>query len=117
VVDRTYTDRDQLEQIDYDSGMVVDLAYDAGMRETQRQHGNGLFTRRVYGRDDNLVTDIVNETSLNATNQPDASFAYTYDDNKNVVSEATGTTSSPMENYSWTTAGGGPRRATMPKTG
>jgi YD repeat-containing protein len=107
VVNRTYTPRDQLDQIDYDSVMVVDLAYDAGMREIQRQHGNGLFTRRVYGRDDNLVTDIVNETSLNAANRPDASFAYTYDDNKNVVSETTGTTSSPMENYSWTTAGGG----------
>jgi RHS repeat-associated protein len=106
VVDRTYTDRDQVDQIDYDSGMVVDLAYDAGMREIQRQHGNGLFTRRVYGRDDNLVTGIVNETSLNATNRPDASFAYAYDDNKNVVSETTGTTSSPMENYSWTTSGG-----------
>jgi RHS repeat-associated protein len=86
--------------------MVVDLAYDAGMRETQRQHGNGLFTRRVYGRDDNLVTGIVNETSLNAANRPDASFAYTYDDNKNVISETTGTTSSPMEHYSWTTSGG-----------
>jgi YD repeat-containing protein len=105
-VDLACSPRDQLDQIDYDSGMVVDLAYDAGMREIQRQHGNGLFTRRVYGRDDNLVTAIVNETSLNATNRPDASFAYTYDDNKNVVSETTGTTSSPMENYSWTTSGG-----------
>jgi hypothetical protein len=36
VVNRTYTPRDQVDQIDYDSAMVVDLAYDAGKREIQQ---------------------------------------------------------------------------------
>jgi len=50
VVDRAFTARNQLDQVDYDASMVASFTYDAGMRETRRDHGNTLITRRVYGR-------------------------------------------------------------------
>jgi len=55
VVDRTFTNRDPLDQLDYDSSMVVDIAYDSGMRETHREHGNSPLTRRLYDRQEHRV--------------------------------------------------------------
>jgi RHS repeat-associated protein len=111
VVDRGYTDRNQLDDVDYTppagaAAAVIDSLFDAGMRETQRTHGNGLITTRTYDRDDNLVTDIRVETSLSANDRTGLSFNYSasgYDANKNVLKETTG---APMAGYSWTTAGG-----------
>jgi RHS repeat-associated protein len=111
VVDRGFTDRNQLDDVDYTppagaAAAVIDSLFDEGMRETQRTHGNGLITTRSYDRDDNLVTDIRVETSLSANDRTGLSFNYSasgYDANKNVLKETTG---APMAGYSWTTAGG-----------
>ena len=102
IVNRSYTSRDQLGEVDYDSAMVANFTYDAGGRETQRTLGNGLDTRREYNRGDNLVTNIINETAPGSSDRPDASFAYTYDANKNPTSETTGSGSGGMNGYSYT---------------
>lgn len=103
VVKRVFTNRDQLEAIDYtpsggSAANVLDCAYDIGMRETSRTHGNGLVTTRQYNRSDNYVTDI------DVAGKPGLSFDYSYDANKNPTSETTG---GVMASYSWTTSGGG----------
>ncbi|QNN21559.1 hypothetical protein HED60_04475 [Planctomycetales bacterium ZRK34] len=95
IVDRTYTDRDQLQQVDYNSSMVASFTYDDAMRKTQRVLGDtpGTTTAYTYGRNDNLVTAI--------TDAADAarSFTYAYDANKNPTAETTG---GVMAGYSFT---------------
>jgi len=93
VVTRSFTDRDQLESIVYDASTVATFAYDPGMRETSRTHGNGIVTNRTYTRSDSLVT------SIDVPGYPGLSFAYTYDENKNVTAETTG---GVMAGYSFT---------------
>ena len=95
VVDRTYTTRGQLDQVDYNSYMVAEFVYDNGMRETLREFGNSIETSRTYGRADNLVT------AINTSGLAGLSFAYDYDANKNPTEETTG---GNMSNYSWTAA-------------
>ena len=58
VVDRSYTDRDQLGQIDYQSSLVASYLYDDAGRRTSRTLGDtpGTVTTYTFGRDDNLVT-------------------------------------------------------------
>ncbi len=91
VVARQYTARDQLSQIDYNTDMVATFDYDAGSRRTSRVLGDtpGTQTAWVYGRQDNLPT------AINA-GVAGASFSYTYDANKNKLTEGI---SAPMANY------------------
>jgi RHS repeat-associated protein len=81
---RAYTARDQLEQIDYNADMVATFAYDDGGRRTTRTLGDqpGTQTTWSYGRQDDLITGI---STPNVT-----SFAYTYDANKNKLTETIG---------------------------
>ncbi len=90
-VARQYTARDQLAQIDYNSGMVATFAYDPGSRRTSRTLGDtpGTHTAWTYGRQDNLPTAI-------NSGIPGASFTYTYDANKNKLTEGI---SAPMANF------------------
>ncbi|MDZ7616864.1 MAG: RHS repeat-associated core domain-containing protein, partial [Patescibacteria group bacterium] len=83
--------RDQLAQIDYNSAMVATFAYDNGLRRTSRVLGDtpGTQTAWVYGRQDNLPTAINSAI-------PGASFSYTYDANKNTLTEGI---SAPMANF------------------
>ncbi len=91
VVARQYTARDQVAQIDYNSSMVASFAYDNGLRRTSRTLGDtpGTQTTWVYGRQDNLPTAI-------NSGIPGTSFSYTYDANKNKLTEGIST---PMANY------------------
>ena len=91
VVARQYTARDQLAQIDYNSAMVATFAYDAASRRTSRTLGDtpGTQTTWTYGRQDNLPTAITSDIA-------GASFTYTYDANKNKLTEGI---SAPMANY------------------
>ncbi len=91
VVARQYTDRDQVAQIDYNSAMVATFAYDNGLRRTSRTLGDtpGSQTAWVYGRQDNLPTAISSDIA-------GASFTYTYDANKNKLTEGI---SAPMANF------------------
>ncbi|MDZ7617491.1 MAG: RHS repeat-associated core domain-containing protein [Patescibacteria group bacterium] len=91
VVARQYTARDQLAQIDYNSSMVATFAYDSASRRTSRTLGDtpGTQTAWVYGRQDNLPTAINSGVA-------GASFSYTYDANKNKLTEGI---SSPMANF------------------
>ncbi len=93
-VARQYTARDQLAQIDYNSSMVASFAYDNGSRRTSRTLGDtpGTQTAWVYGRQDNLPTAINSDVA-------GASFSYTYDANKNKLTEGI---SAPMANYGFT---------------
>ncbi len=82
VVARQYTARDQLAQIDYNSAMVATFAYDAASRRTSRTLGDtpGTQTAWTYGRQDNLPTAINSGIA-------GASFSYSYDANKNKLTE------------------------------
>ena len=91
LVARQYTARDQLAQIDYNSAMVATFAYDNGLRRTSRTLGDtpGTQTTWTFGRQDDLPTAISSDIA-------GASFSYTYDANKNKLTEGI---SSPMANY------------------
>ncbi|MDZ7617215.1 MAG: hypothetical protein U1E05_09435 [Patescibacteria group bacterium] len=75
----------------YNRIMVATFAYDAGSRRTSRTLGDtpGTQTAWVYGRQDNLPTAINSAI-------PGASFTYTYDANKNKLTEGI---SAPMANF------------------
>ena len=92
VVGFGYTARHQLRSVDrvpvpgVGGGAAEDIVslytYDAGMRETARDLGNGLTRSTGYTRSDNLPTShtVVGQDSLTLS-------AYTYDANKNLISE------------------------------
>jgi hypothetical protein len=95
---RSYTKRHHFDEVDCDSAgvyanrqSVADFTYDDGMRETARALGNGLSVARTYGRDDNLVTEILVETAASQDDRQSLSFRYNastgYDANKNVIRE------------------------------
>jgi RHS repeat-associated protein len=89
VVERDYTDRDQLEEVRYETATIDQRAYDAGMRLDEITSGNGIVTSFGY-RDDNL-TETITRTGLSGAN-----FTYDYDANKNKLQE---TINSPMAAY------------------
>ena len=91
VVTRSYTQRDQLAQIGYNSAMVAQFTYDNNGRRLTRKLGDTpqrVTTYSYSGRLDNLVTSISTPSVI--------SFAYTYDANRNKLTETLG---SPMANY------------------
>ncbi|MDZ7616192.1 MAG: RHS repeat-associated core domain-containing protein [Patescibacteria group bacterium] len=75
----------------YNRIMVATFAYDNGLRRTSRTLGDtpGTQTTWVYGRQDNLPTAI-------NSGIPGASFSYSYDANKNKLTEGI---SAPMANF------------------
>ena len=82
VVNKKFTDRDQLESVYFVSlNDIAQYSYDIGMRETVKTLGNGLVSTKVYGRDDNLMT------AITVTGKVDLSFTYDYDENKNLIDE------------------------------
>lgn len=54
LVERTFTDRDQLETASLDRSRVAAMTYDPGMRHVETTLGNGLVERRRYDQDDRL---------------------------------------------------------------
>lgn len=90
VVERSYTDRGQLEQVDYDGNLAASFDYDNGAREITRTFGNNLVTSRTYNDDDTTAAI----STPNVT-----SFTYSYDDNKNKTAEAIG---GVMSSYGFT---------------
>ncbi|HBC64175.1 MAG TPA: hypothetical protein DC058_23535 [Planctomycetaceae bacterium] len=100
LVDRAYTNRGQLQSVNYTpnggtASSVATFTYDTGGRETQRNLGNGLTTTRSYLAD-NQIQSIATPTVETLT--------YTYDANKNPTSE---TRSGVMAPYSWSTGTSG----------
>lgn len=101
VVNRTYTNRDQLYQVQYtpsggSASTVATRAYDDGMRLLTTTYGNSLVETRAYrndtgGRVDNLVASIAIPSITG--------FTYTYDANKNKTAESDGI----LTNYAWAT--------------
>ena len=79
---RSYTDRNQLLNVSYDSTVLSTSDYDAGMRETNRIYSNGVNTVKTY-RNDNLISDI--DVTKGETNILD--FTYAYDANKRKLTE------------------------------
>ncbi|MDZ7616745.1 MAG: RHS repeat-associated core domain-containing protein [Patescibacteria group bacterium] len=75
----------------YNRIMVATFGYDNGSRRTSRTLGDtpGTQTTWTYGRQDNLPTAINSDIA-------GASFTYTYDANKNKLTEGI---SAPMANY------------------
>ena len=80
VVDRTHTARGNLQQVDYDGSLATSFQYDDGGRETQRTYGNTLVTTTSYVPNDDLVQKIANPAV--------GDYSYTYDANKNRLSES-----------------------------
>ena len=100
-VERTYTDRDQLHEIKYNSNVIDTRSYDSGGRLTGSAYANGVSTTFAHDRQDDLVSAISDSGNV-------APFAYTYDANKNKLTETIDTGSHPMHNYGFTvpTSGG-----------
>jgi RHS repeat-associated protein len=90
VVDRGYTDRGELDDIDYESAAVADHLFDDGGRLTQTTFGNSLVEARGYTRDDDMATSI-GITGVTG-------FGYSYDANKNRTAQ----TDSVQTAHAWT---------------
>lgn len=58
VVTRTFTNRNQLQDVRLDGGLVATRSYDASGRVMTTALGNGLTEQRTYVPDDNLVKTI-----------------------------------------------------------
>ncbi|MBX2850875.1 MAG: hypothetical protein KTR15_03915 [Phycisphaeraceae bacterium] len=110
----TYTDRNQAEDIDYTpSGgtatTIATMSYDPGMRNTLRELGNSLEVTRAYRgttstAGDNMLESITVESSPGAADRQALTFDYSYDANKNVLSEtrAPGNPANASYPYSYT---------------
>ncbi|NRA39777.1 MAG: hypothetical protein HRU15_16670, partial [Planctomycetes bacterium] len=95
VVVRSYTDRNQLEDVSYDGSVVSTSVYDVGRRETNRNLSNGINTVKTY-RNDNLISSIV--ASGNVLN-----LAYTYDANKRKLTETDALRASASQTFNYDT--------------
>ncbi|MCH2208625.1 MAG: hypothetical protein MK132_22525, partial [Lentisphaerales bacterium] len=92
VVTKTYTDRNQLSQLNFNAASIADFTYDNGLRESTRTFGNSVVSTKTYNADNTLG-------SLSSSSA-EVSFDYTYDPNKNVSAEAS--TGLTMDDYSFT---------------
>ncbi|MCM8531743.1 MAG: PA14 domain-containing protein, partial [Lentisphaeraceae bacterium] len=102
---KTYTERNQLKSLDFNSASIVsEFKYDSGMREFERNFGNGLKSTRAYraegsgeaAKKDNLLASVA--VSGTSGNVPELGFTYDYDKNKNVTQEST---AGVTTGYSW----------------
>ena len=87
-----WTDRNQLQSVNFNAKNIITSTYDAGMREYTRRFGNSLVNTMSYNLDNT-------RDKITVAGHADLSFTYTYDANKNVTGESAG---SSMANYSWT---------------
>jgi RHS repeat-associated protein len=93
VVAQSFTDRDQLSEIDYDSVAVATRTYDDGMRLSATAYHNGLVENCTYRSDDNrLLTKAVSGVT---------SFSYTYDANKNPLTQGNGVDTQDNQTYTY----------------
>jgi RHS repeat-associated protein len=90
VVDRTFTDRNQLESVAYNGVNAAILDYDNAGRLSTKTFGNGLVETRTY-QADNLNTSI-NTPGVTA-------FGYTWDANKRKLSQTE--TGIPLNNQTY----------------
>jgi RHS repeat-associated protein len=90
VVDRTFTDRNQLESVAYNGVNAAILNYDNAGRLNTKTFGNGLIETKTY-QADNLNTSI---NTPGVTN-----FAYTWDANKRKLSQTE--TGIPLNNQNY----------------
>ena len=93
-ITRSYDARDQLSTIGYNGNVIDTRTYDNGRRISGETLGNGVVNAFTY-RLDNLVS------AINVTNLPSLSYSYTYDVNKNKLSETIGGT---MSNFGFNSA-------------
>ncbi|MBX2850369.1 MAG: hypothetical protein KTR15_01335, partial [Phycisphaeraceae bacterium] len=110
----TYTDRNQAEDITYDPdgpggtlpATIATMAYDPGMRQASNVLGNGLDTTFTYRAGDNQLASLEVETAPGAGNLQALHLDYTYDANKNMLSEtrAAGNTSNRAYRLSYSLA-------------
>ena len=90
VVDRSYDNRNLLEEIDWHGQNVHSRRCDDGMRLTEFTHGNSLVSTLSY-RDGDLRDNLLR--SIDTPAGPTASstvgnYSYAYDPNKNKTQEA-----------------------------
>ncbi len=104
VVERTYTDRGLLHTVKYGATTIDTRTYDSGGRLSTSTYGNGVVTtyeyRNTSGDKDNQIDSI---NIVKSATTIDA-FDYTYDANKNVITE---TRTGVMSNFGWTTDNSG----------
>ena len=97
VLNRSYTDRNQLHQLTYGGTVVDTRTYDAGRRMLSSAYNNGVSQTRAYNNDNTL-------SSISFTGASIGTYSYGWDDNKNKTSETiTGT----LAAYSFTTGANG----------
>ena len=92
---KDFTERNQLESINFNAADILESEFDAGGREETRTFANGLVTTNTFNLDNTLDSKSVSGSSGIL---PELSFSYTYDANKNVESETAG---GVLSNYSW----------------
>ena len=91
-VAKDWTDRNQLQSVDFDGNRVITSTYDAGGRESTRTFGNNLVNNMTYNLDNT-------RDQITVAGKADLSFTYGYDENKNVESESS--TGSQMSGFGW----------------
>ncbi|MEL6897812.1 MAG: hypothetical protein AAFP90_17070, partial [Planctomycetota bacterium] len=81
IVERTYTERGQLFENKF-AGVTIDTrTYDDSGRMTQSVYSNGVTTNRAYNNDNTLA-------SITHTGSPIGNYTYTWDANKNKLTES-----------------------------
>jgi len=85
VVARTFTDRNQLNAVNFNGNAVASFVYDNGMRRTQTTFGNGVVEDRTYFGDNLNNTIKANKGATKITD-----FTYAWDANKRKTAEADG---------------------------
>ncbi len=94
VINRGYTDRNQLSSITLagETSSLITNSYDVGRREVSRQYGNGTTTSKTY-RLDNLVSSITNSGIID--------LSYSYDGNKRKTAETDGLNASASQTFAY----------------
>lgn len=93
-VQRNYTDRNQLEEVQYNGQVVNTRIYDAGSRLESNSHVNDITATYSYHADDRLAGISTNEVG---------NYSYDYDANKNKISE---TIAGVMSGFGFGSGGG-----------
>ncbi|MBX3442841.1 MAG: RHS repeat-associated core domain-containing protein [Planctomyces sp.] len=96
VVERGYTARGELEELEYAGDVIDGRTYDDGGRLVSETLGNGLTVTRTYATNENLLAAISNAAVGN--------YSYTWDANHNKLTE---TISGAISGYGFTVPSGG----------